>query len=67
MSMKITPLKTYWTADQADTVIMFLDELRDLLWETYSEQIIEMRLSVSASTEPEADPTAPAFDDTSDF
>ena len=31
MSMKITRLTTYWTADEADTAISLLDELRDRL------------------------------------
>lgn len=41
MSMKITRLATYWTADDAHLVISFLDELRDLLWEAYGSDICE--------------------------
>lgn len=42
MSLSITRLTTYWSAAEAYTVIAFLDELRDQLWETYGEQITEM-------------------------
>ncbi len=42
MTMKVTRLTTYWTADEAATVIDFLDMLRDALWETYGEQITTM-------------------------
>ncbi len=65
--MKITRLTTYWTADQADTVVAFLDELRDLLWETYGEQIIEMHRNTTPGTESDAGHSEPAFDDKIDF
>jgi hypothetical protein len=42
MTMKVTRLTTYWTVDEAATVIDCLDRLRDALWETYREQITEM-------------------------
>ncbi len=42
MTMSVTSLRTYWDAGDAYTVITFLDELRDLLWEQYEDQIIEM-------------------------
>ncbi len=35
MSMKVTRLHTYWTAEGAYTVITFLDVLRDQLLETW--------------------------------
>ncbi len=42
MTMNVTHLRTYWTTDEAATAIDFLDNLRDVLWETYGEQIIQM-------------------------
>ena len=42
MTMNVTRLTTYWTLDEAATVIDFLDILRDALWETYGEKIIRM-------------------------
>ena len=47
MTMTTTRLVTYWNAADAYTVIQFLDELRDLLWDTYGEQIIEMMQAAS--------------------
>ncbi len=43
MSMRITYLPTYWEAQEALSVITFLDELRDLLWASYGEEIMEKR------------------------
>jgi len=45
MSMKVTRVQTWWTVDQADAVIDFMDELRDQLWHTYGDQITQMRLA----------------------
>jgi len=42
MTMKVTRLTTYWTLAEAATAIDFLDILRDVLWETYGEQITRM-------------------------
>jgi hypothetical protein len=42
MTMKVTRLRTYWNTAEAATAIDFLDALRDVLWETYGEQITEM-------------------------
>jgi len=40
--MDTTRLNTYWSVDEAATIITFLDILRDALWETYGEQITTM-------------------------
>lgn len=42
MTMKLTQIRTYWTAEEAESVISFLDELRDLLWTVYGHDIVEM-------------------------
>ncbi|GMQ90525.1 MAG: hypothetical protein BMS9Abin10_0914 [Gammaproteobacteria bacterium] len=42
MTMNSTRLTTYWSSDDAATVIDFLDLLRDALWETYGDQITQM-------------------------
>jgi hypothetical protein len=42
MMMKITQLRTYWDAGEAQMVIEFLDELRDVLWTAYGQEIIAM-------------------------
>jgi len=42
MPMKITRLTTHWDADQAHTILEFLDELRDQLCEIYGDEIIDL-------------------------
>ena len=42
--MKITQLRTYWDAGEAHVMIEFLDELRDLLWAVYGQDIIAMHV-----------------------
>jgi hypothetical protein len=42
MSMKIMKLPAYWDAADAQLVISFLDDLRDLLVDTYGDEIIDM-------------------------
>ena len=48
MSMKITRLHTYWSAEEAYTVIGFLQMLQDQLWEIYGDTIIDMLHEASA-------------------
>jgi len=43
MSWQILKLNTYWTAEEADTVLGLIDELRDQIINTYGDQIIAMR------------------------
>lgn len=50
MSMKITRLTTYWSPAQACEMLELLDDLRDQLWETYGEQIIEYRMHECSAT-----------------
>ncbi len=61
--MKTTRLTTYWSAEEADTVVAFLDELRDTLWECYGEQITEMRHNAVTRTERDARQMQWLFDD----
>ena len=42
MSMKVIKLPVHWDAADAQLVISFIDELRDLLVDTYGDEIIEM-------------------------
>jgi len=43
MSMKLSQLRTYWNADDAYLIISFLDELKEMLWDTYGSEIIEQQ------------------------
>lgn len=42
--MKISQLRTYWNAGDAELVIGFLDERRDVIWTAYGEEIIAMHV-----------------------
>ena len=44
MTMKSTQLRTYWDAAEAQLVIEFLDELKDVLWAVYGQEIIDMHV-----------------------
>lgn len=48
MTMKVTRLYTHWDAEQAHTVIAFIDELREQLCEIYGDQIAEMLRTASS-------------------
>lgn len=40
---RLTYLKTHWTPEDAHSILSLLDELRDVLWSTYGNDIIEHR------------------------
>ena len=42
MSMNVIKLTVYWDAADAQLIISFIDELRDLLVDTYGDEIVEM-------------------------
>jgi len=48
MSMKITRLHTHWSAEEAHTVIAFLQMLQDQLWEVYGDTVVDMLHEASA-------------------
>jgi len=48
MSMKITRLHTYWSAEEAHSVIEFLEVLREQLWENYGDAVVDMLREASA-------------------
>ena len=48
MSMKITRLHTHWSAEEAHTVIGFLQMLQDQLWEMYGDTVVDMLHEASA-------------------
>lgn len=72
MVMTITQLRTHWDAGDAHLVIEFLDELRDLLWTAYGEEIIATHQSEVERTVVEDNvrsdgPTELPFDDPIEF
>ena len=42
MSLSITRLATHWDADEAYTVMVFLDELREQLWQSHGDAVTAM-------------------------
>lgn len=40
--MKIVKIPTYWTAEQAATIVEFLGELQGAVWEKYESAIQQM-------------------------
>lgn len=42
MSMKVIKLPVYWDAADAQLIISFIDELRELLVDTYGDEIVDM-------------------------
>lgn len=45
MNWKVLRISTWWTAEEASTVLSFIDELRDELLATYGDQIRAMHVA----------------------
>lgn len=67
MSMKITKLTTYWSADQAYDILSLLDELRDALWETYGDDIVEIEIARIRQSSQNEDTLASDYECEDDF
>ena len=39
--MRLSYLTTHWTPEDAHAILSLLDELRDVLWRTYGNEIID--------------------------
>ena len=67
MSMKVIKLTVYWDAADAQLIISFIDELRDLLVDTYGDEIVDMhRQLVQNNTRDEGQTDLP-FNDPIEF
>ena len=53
MNLKALDVAYYWSPREAAAILDYLDRLRDLVWETYSDDIIELRQN---ECESDADP-----------
>ncbi|WP_275100539.1 hypothetical protein [Sedimenticola hydrogenitrophicus] len=67
MSMKVTRLYTHWSSAEAQTIIEFLDRLRDQLWDTYGDQIISLLQEASVSQDVDELQAKLEFDDDIEF
>ena len=63
MPMKIMKLPAYWEAADAQLVIGFLDDLRDLLVDSYGDEIIEMHRQMAKNNNLDEGQTELPFDD----
>jgi hypothetical protein len=67
MSMKVIKLTVYWDAADAQLIISFIDELRELLVDTYGDEIVDMhRQLVQNKTRDESQTDLP-FNDPVEF
>ena len=67
MSMRITRLQTHWSAEEAHTVIGFLEALRDQLWEIYGDTVVDMLREASAEKAGQEAQVEIEFDDEIEF
>ena len=67
MSMKIMKLPAYWDAADAQLVISFLDDLRDLLVDTYADEIIDMHQRMAERSALNEDQIELPFNDPLEF
>ena len=67
MSMKVMRLPSYWNAADAQLIIAILDELRDLLADTYGDEIIEMHRRKSENNALDNGQTELPFNDPVEF
>lgn len=61
--MKVTRLYTHWSPAEAQTIIAFLDQLRDQLCDVYGDQIISLLREASRSQDIGELQTELEFDD----
>jgi len=40
--MKILRITTHWSAEEAECIYQLLDELKEAIWQSYGEDILEM-------------------------
>ena len=67
MVMKIARVHTHWTAEEAHTVIEFLDVLRDELWHSYGDSVVDMLRQASVNEACHDDQVPFEFDDDINF
>lgn len=67
MSMKVTRLYTHWSPAEAQTIIEFLDQLRDQLWEVYGDPVAHLLREACVSQAVDERQTKLGFDDDIEF
>ncbi|MDR4517957.1 MAG: hypothetical protein MRK00_11295 [Nitrosomonas sp.] len=63
--MKTLKITTYWSTEEAEGIYLLLDELKEAIWQSYGEDILEMHqtmlLEKQNSNEPEDFNNEPPF------
>ena len=67
MPMKIMKLPAYWDAADAQLIINFIDELRDLLVDTYGDEIVELHRRLAQDNTVNESQTDLPFNDPVEF
>jgi len=67
MSMKVIKLTVHWDAADAELVISFMDELRELLVDTYADEIADMHRRSVQNDSLDEDQTDLPFNDPVEF
>ena len=67
MAMKVTRLYTHWSPAEAQTIIEFLDHLRDQLWDGYGDQITSLLREACVSQDGDELQDELEFDDDIEF
>lgn len=44
--MKILKITTYWSPEEADCIYQLLDELKEVIWAAYGEDILKMHQEI---------------------
>ena len=67
MAMKVIKLTVYWDAADAQLIISFIDELRDLLVDTYGDEIVDRHRQLVQDKTLDEDQTDLPFNDPVEF
>ena len=67
MSMKVIKLTVYWDAADAQLIISFIDELRELLVDTYGDEIVDMHRRLAQNNTLDESQTELPFKDPVEF
>jgi hypothetical protein len=46
--VKILKITTHWTPEEADCIYQLLDDFKQVLWQCYGEDIVQMHKTVHA-------------------
>jgi len=67
MNMRLTQLPMHWEPDEALTMIQLLDQLKELLWSAYGEEIIRQEYTEQKHRKLDAEQLILEFEDSIPF